>query len=174
MFYFAAAIHIFYVLIVWFVVPESLFPSQLSRARRTYSSYKVETSGDGPLSIRKLFRFLAPLRLFYPTKVVGSYSLKTRRDWNLTLLAMSYGFTIMMMVSLEMLLCVALANALSRALTLIHSNMVGESMEIVCQQLNDQLSTATLKFGWTSETVCTLLLYTIAQLNSAYYSSVTG
>jgi hypothetical protein len=95
-FYFAAAIHVLYVFIIWFILPESLFPSQL---RRNLAVYKAQASSSSLFSIRRLFHFLAPLRLFLPSQTASNNPMKRKRDWNLTLLAVAYCFEIMMIVS---------------------------------------------------------------------------
>ena len=96
-FYYAFASHLFFACMVWFVIPESLAPTQLARAKVAYSENKARTR-NGLLA--RLTSFLTPLNLFLPVTVTtGGNPLKRRRDWNLTLLAAAHGFVIMLTVS---------------------------------------------------------------------------
>ena len=99
-FYFSFASHLLYACMVWFVVPESLSPTQLSRAKATYNRGKTLAGrGMGGLWAR-LASFFAPLKLFIPVTVTTNDNLsKRRKDWNLTLLAAAHGFVVMLMVS---------------------------------------------------------------------------
>ena len=84
---------------VWFAVPESLSPTQLSKAKATYNKSKTRAGGMVGLWAR-LASFFAPLKLFIPVTVTRSDNpLKRRKDWNLTLLAASHGFVVMLIVS---------------------------------------------------------------------------
>jgi MFS family permease len=99
-FYFAFANHLAFAFMIWFVVPESLAPTQLSRAKAAYKEIKAQARRGvgGVLTI--LVSFVAPLKLFVPVTVSTSDNpLKRRKDWNLTLLAAAYGFVVMLVVS---------------------------------------------------------------------------
>jgi hypothetical protein len=95
----ALAMHLLYTFVVWFIVPESLFPRQLARAHRNYANSKAVTSVATRFSLRRLFIFVAPLRIFVPAYTDNSRPFKRRLDWNLTLLSAAYCFAIMMMVN---------------------------------------------------------------------------
>ena len=105
-FYLGTAIHCMYALLVWTVVPESLSPA-LMRANRRRKREEEERELRGEVipagRARKLFKFLSPLSVFAPAEVEvegsGTGSLtKKRKDWNLTFLAVAYGFSVLIMV----------------------------------------------------------------------------
>ena len=99
-FYFAFSNHLFFAFMVWFVVPESLSPTQLSRAKAAYNKRMVQTRGGLGGLLTTLVSLLAPLKLFIPITVSARDNpLKRRSDWNLTLLAAALGFVIMLVVS---------------------------------------------------------------------------
>ena len=82
---------------VWFFLPESLAPTQLSKAKVTYNEVKAQAGGG---AFAHLVSFLAPLKLFVPVTVAkGDNPLKRRKDWNLTLLVVAHGFILMLVVS---------------------------------------------------------------------------
>ena len=85
---------------IWFVVPESLAPTQLARAKAAYNQSKVRARGRIGGLFAHLVSLLAPLKLFVPVTVaMDGNPLKRRKDWNLTLMAASFGFVIMLVVS---------------------------------------------------------------------------
>lgn len=91
-FYYALATHSLFTFIVCFIVPESLAPTQLSRAKAAYNENTIQAGrGIGKFSDR-LVSFLAPLKLLIPVRVTKNGGpLKRKKDWNLTLLAVAYG-----------------------------------------------------------------------------------
>ena len=102
-FYYAFSNHISFACMVWFLIPESLAPTQLYRAKVAYRESKVQARG-GVLAY--LGSFLAPLTLFVPVTVAtGDSPLKRRKDWNLTLLAAAHGFVMMLVVSVVLGVC---------------------------------------------------------------------
>jgi len=99
-FYFAFLNHFLFACTVWFVVPESLAPTQLSRAKVTYRESKAQPRGGMGSVLTHLASFLSPLKLFLPiTVATGDNPLKRRKDWNLTLLAAAHGLVVMLVVS---------------------------------------------------------------------------
>lgn len=95
-FYYAFANHLAFACMVWFVIPESLAPTQLFRAKVAYSESKAQLR-SGVLA--HLASFLAPLKLFIPVTVAaGDNPLKKTKDWNLTLLAAAHGLVLMLVV----------------------------------------------------------------------------
>jgi MFS family permease len=99
-FYFAFANHMVFAFMIWFVVPESLAPTQLARAKAAYNEMKAQARRGvgGVLTI--LVSFLAPLKLFVPVTVsMSDNPLKRRNDWNLTLLVAAHGLVVMLTVS---------------------------------------------------------------------------
>jgi len=99
-FYYAFGNHFIFACMVWFVVPESLAPTQLSRAKAAYNKGKTQTRRGISGIFATLTSFLAPLKLFIPVTVAtGSDPLKRRKDWNLTLLAAAHGLVVMLVVS---------------------------------------------------------------------------
>ncbi|KAL0946702.1 hypothetical protein HGRIS_012889 [Hohenbuehelia grisea] len=109
-FYLAAGLHAFYAFICWFVLPESLSEKDMiefrenSRKKELAESRERElevANGAGLLtrtasSTKRCFKFLAPLGIFIPFRDSSSL---TGRNWNLTLIALGYGFTISIMAS---------------------------------------------------------------------------
>ena len=118
-FYLATAVHAIFALYVWGIVPESLpkktmvanrrlFEKRIEEERRREEAEtREEDSGWREWSLRILrrtknvFTFLSPLSVFAPVKVAavpGRPLGKSKRDWSLTLIGMSYGFTALVMV----------------------------------------------------------------------------
>jgi len=64
-----------------------------------YKASKAEVSETHFLSPGRIFQFLTPLRIFFPSKASGNNPSKITRDWNLSFLALAYGFAIMMIGS---------------------------------------------------------------------------
>lgn len=99
-FYYAFVNHLLFAFAVWLVIPESLAPTQLSRAKAAYNKKKAQARGGMGGLLDTLVSFLAPLKLFAPVTVAASDNpLKRRKDWNLTLLATANGFMVMLLVS---------------------------------------------------------------------------
>jgi MFS family permease len=99
-FYYAFSNHFAFACMVWFVIPESLAPTQLARAKASYNQNKVQAGGGISGLFAYLVSFLAPLKLFIPVNVATSDNpLKRRKDWNLTLMAAAYGLVVMLVVS---------------------------------------------------------------------------
>lgn len=95
-FYYAFANHLTFACMVWFVIPESLAPTQLFRAKVAYNESKAQVRGS---ILAHLTSFLSPLKLFIPVTVaMGDNPLKKKKDWNLTLLAAAHGLVIMLTV----------------------------------------------------------------------------
>ncbi|KAF9014116.1 major facilitator superfamily domain-containing protein [Cyathus striatus] len=90
-FYATASLHMAYTLLVWTVFPESL-----SKVHRDRSKTK-----GGVGLMKRVFGFLTPLAVFSPSvDEVGTNPLKgKKRDWNLMLMALAYGFTLTLMGS---------------------------------------------------------------------------
>jgi MFS family permease len=106
-FYVAGCLHVMYSFLVWFIIPESLTKGHMELAKARYYADSLRADPDSGLVAgftriaQRLFSFLKPLAIFGPTeKVPGNTTSKGRRkDWNLTLLAVAYGFTIALLVS---------------------------------------------------------------------------
>lgn len=102
-FYFATLTHFIYAFLIWFIIPESLTQAQrrMSRVKHSHSN-TVSRDGQNKWTIwmKRIFGFLSPLSVFMPEVTTGTNPLKTpRRDWNLTLVAFAYGFTLTLIVS---------------------------------------------------------------------------
>lgn len=105
-FYAAAIMHLLYGILVWFILPEALTKEQMaaSRTKHTEDIRKLKESREGIavgfiIRIQRLFGFLSPLGILVPKVIKGRNPLKGRkRDWNLSLVAAAYGFTILVMV----------------------------------------------------------------------------
>lgn len=107
-FYVATAQHLVYAMLIALVVPESLSLRRMLEARRLHrESLDVarRTPKDHGLlaSAKKLFNFLSPLALFFPkpTKADANPLKPSKHNWNLVLLAISYGCTISLMVRIS-------------------------------------------------------------------------
>lgn len=111
-FYVAAAVHIAYSIVIWFVIPESLSPAQRAQARKLHEEelsqlQAARAKGGAGVWLRWAFGFLSPLTLFFPSAKnanVGASNanpLKTRRQgWGLVLVAGGYVCIMMLMGSL--------------------------------------------------------------------------
>ena len=104
-FYLATCLHLIYFFLVWFIIPESLTKGQMEFAKVRYADSLCANPDSSPVTgftriARHLFSFLRPLAILGPTeKVPWNTSKGRRKDWNLTLLAVAYGFTVSMTVS---------------------------------------------------------------------------
>ena len=105
-FYLASCLHLMYSFLVWFIIPESLTKGGMELAKTRYADSVLRVDPNSSLVARvtrivhRLFSFLSPLAILGPVeKVPGSTSKGRRKDWNLTLVAVAYGFTIGLMVS---------------------------------------------------------------------------
>ena len=99
-FYYAFSNHFIFACMIWFVIPESLAPTQLSRAKAAYNKSKARTKGGIGGVLAHLVSFMGPLKLFIPVTVAtGDNPLKRRKDWNLTLMAIAHGLVVMLVVS---------------------------------------------------------------------------
>jgi MFS family permease len=114
-FYVAAGLHATYMLLMLFVVPESLTKEMAyanseqakQRAERAREAREVremrEAENGKPItlsrrlgrSLRVIFFFMKPLTIVLPHRIEGT----RRRDWNLTMLAISYGMITLLTVS---------------------------------------------------------------------------
>lgn len=101
--------HLFYALLVWIVLPESLTKRQMSaaRARHEEALKGLKDAQDAGVAVgllmrmQRAFAFLSPLMLFVPARVESVNPLKAgTRNWNLTFVAVSYGLVMMIMVRL--------------------------------------------------------------------------
>ena len=105
-FYMAGCLHLLYFFVVWFIIPESLTKGQMELAKTRYTDRLRADPDSTSLDARftrtaqRLFSFLMPLAILGPIEKEPRNTLKGRKkDWNLTLLAVAYGFTVAMMVS---------------------------------------------------------------------------
>ncbi|KAJ7709720.1 major facilitator superfamily domain-containing protein [Mycena rosella] len=106
-FYLATAIHASYAILAWLCLPESLTKTQMQAASvKHQESLRLLDAEHSTLLLRfqRVFSFLKPLTIFFPELVEthpNHNPLKGRkRDWNLTLLATAYAFTISIMGSI--------------------------------------------------------------------------
>ncbi|KAJ6497032.1 major facilitator superfamily domain-containing protein [Mycena vitilis] len=105
-FYLATVIHGAFALMCLIALPESLTKTQMQAASVQYhESLRLLDEQERTLltRIQRIFTFLKPLLIFFPEPVErhsNTNPLKGRKwDWNLTLIAMAYGFTISIMGS---------------------------------------------------------------------------
>ena len=127
-FYLATFVHFMGALVVWFFIPESLTNQGMNEARRKYKEYQMASTSIwkkmfgflAPLALfipRRILepvhgngwmggdlvtdvRSWAPLGLLLPRRATESEggAVKVRRDWNLTLIAICMGFSVLIMV----------------------------------------------------------------------------
>ncbi|KAI0062299.1 hypothetical protein BV25DRAFT_1885581 [Artomyces pyxidatus] len=94
-FYVAVVTHFTFALLTWFVVPESVLPTQMKVSRATHATRAAITRQTrGALAWAKsIFSFLSPLSVFAPMPVEKGTSPQKvgRMDWSLTFLALAYG-----------------------------------------------------------------------------------
>ena len=91
-FSYALVTHSLFTFMVCFIVPESLAPTQLSRAKAAYNENTIQAGGGIGRFSGRLTSFLTPLKLLMPVRVTRDGGpLKRNKDWNLTLLAVAYG-----------------------------------------------------------------------------------
>lgn len=95
-FYVATSLHLFYALLIWLIIPESL-----THAQRRKSAIKHHESDPQAGVLRRLFGFLSPLSVFLPEMNGADRNplKQSKRDWNLTLIAVTYGLTLSLMGS---------------------------------------------------------------------------
>ncbi|KDR73681.1 hypothetical protein GALMADRAFT_251462 [Galerina marginata CBS 339.88] len=108
-FYVAASLHVVYTILVWTTIPESLDKKKMDQAKAKYAVDLLETANEREVNpavgllvrLRRLFAFLSPLTIFMPEeeKHTGNPLKKPKKDYNLTLMALGYGFTISLMGS---------------------------------------------------------------------------
>lgn len=109
-FYAATFVHILYTIFVWTILPESLSEKRRMISKAKYDAEMAEVTIEREqnpavsilVRLRRLFAFLSPLAVFMPAaeKNPGSSPLKApKKDWNLTLIALGYAFTITLMAS---------------------------------------------------------------------------
>ncbi|KAI0647308.1 major facilitator superfamily domain-containing protein [Trametes meyenii] len=103
-FYIATGLHLFFALLIWFVIPESLSPQEMKAAQIRQEvedeEYRAAHRHGGTLVLlKKMFAFLTPLLLFVPIALNegGTPSKANRRDWSLCLVVAAYGFTVSLM-----------------------------------------------------------------------------
>lgn len=109
-FYLTALVHSIYAVLIFFGLPEPLSKRRREESKRKYeeelragAEERRSTSGFPAVvaKTKRLFKFLSPLSIFTPDFVNNSRNpLKWKEmDWNLSLIAVAYGFTISIMVS---------------------------------------------------------------------------
>jgi MFS family permease len=106
-FFAAGIVHLIYASLIWVIVPESLSRSRMEEAKYNHAQRSSEPllRHENPriqralAGARRLLMFMSPLSVFFPDLRPHSNPLKKpKRDWNLTLLAAAYGFTMALMV----------------------------------------------------------------------------
>ncbi|KAJ7172296.1 major facilitator superfamily domain-containing protein [Mycena filopes] len=104
-FYLAASIHCAYAVLCVFLLPESLTKPKMRAASVQYhEDQRLLDAQETTILIRiqRLFTFLKPLTIFFPESVERANPLKRSKwDWNLTLIAIAYAFTVSIMGSLS-------------------------------------------------------------------------
>lgn len=95
-FYAATAAHVLFGVFLWFIVPESRTRSQMKQSvlKHQEEAKQLSYASAVPVSvrIRRIFKFLDPLSIFFPE--LHKSNLRTRvrrRDWSLPLVALAYG-----------------------------------------------------------------------------------
>ncbi|KAI0273597.1 major facilitator superfamily domain-containing protein [Gloeopeniophorella convolvens] len=92
-FYIAVAMNFTYAVANCCIVPESLLRAQMKISRRKHSEELARRKSGFFSWLGKLFSFLSPIGIFAPVRVNRGATPRrtTRRDWALTLLALSFG-----------------------------------------------------------------------------------
>ncbi|KAI6164539.1 major facilitator superfamily domain-containing protein [Pisolithus thermaeus] len=106
-FFMAFSIHLGYALVLLFVLPESLTEAKARAARLRYKQEK-ERNTNIP-TLRRVFkeatRFLSALAVLLPRDIIDADPLKrSKKDWNLFLLAISYAFSTSLMALMPFLI----------------------------------------------------------------------
>ncbi|KAK7020467.1 MFS domain-containing protein [Favolaschia claudopus] len=104
-FYMATIVHGTFAFLALIALPESLMKDQMQAAKASYQEIQrvlSEQQKTFAVRVQRVLAFLQPLTIFFPEmNDPDAAPLKGRkRDWNLTLLALSYGFTVSIMGSL--------------------------------------------------------------------------
>lgn len=105
-FYVGALIHMLYAFMIWFIVPESNSQKKMQRARAKYQeeveqSQRAREGASILIRGKRLFSFLTPLAVFNPVPMSENSLKPPRRDWSLALIALSYAFTVSVVVSIH-------------------------------------------------------------------------
>ena len=100
---------------VWFILPESLSKKQMENTKSKYAADLLETANEREqnpavgllVKLRRTFVFLSPLTIFMPEEQKGSSNplKKLKMDWNLTLMALGYAFTVSLVVRCQKSTC---------------------------------------------------------------------
>ncbi|KAJ2929964.1 hypothetical protein H1R20_g7121, partial [Candolleomyces eurysporus] len=109
-FYLTAIVHSIYAVLIFFGLPEPLSKRRMKASQLKYEgelragAEEIQSTSGGAAVVaraKRLFKFLSPLSVFMPELVdKGRNPLKRKeRDWNLSLIAVAYGFTISIMAS---------------------------------------------------------------------------
>ena len=145
-FFVAATIHVVYTFFVWFILPESLSKKRMENTKSKYAADLVETANEREqnpavsllVKLRRTFTFLSPLTIFMPEEQKSSSNplKKPKMDWNLTLMALGYAFTVSLVVCCQKFACL--------------------SGFIIYQKgsYSYKFQYAASTFGWDSQTVC--------------------
>lgn len=108
-FYLATAVHLAYTMLVWTILPEPLTKEQMQNAKETYNTELLNAANGREqmsttvrllVEFSRLFTFLVPLAVFVPKqkRATGNPLKKPKKDYNLALMAVAYGFTVSVMV----------------------------------------------------------------------------
>lgn len=106
-FFMALAIHLVYALVLVFILPESLTEAKARAARLRYKQEKEQNADISTL--RRVFkeatRFLSALAVLVPRDIIDANPLKrSKKDWNLFLLAISYALATSLIGSMPFLI----------------------------------------------------------------------
>lgn len=108
---FVIAIHIAHILVVLFVLPESLSKERIEENRQAWLGNRAQQAGNGlhdeEHSVRKALRttmialvtLVKPLSILKPATIVSPSGGKSREDWSLTFIATSSGLASMILAS---------------------------------------------------------------------------
>ena len=98
--YLALTIHVCYACMIWFVIPESLTKEKMAESKRLYVEELSSGSARSVSWVKRIFGFLAPLNVFLVQPKGVNPLKKMKGRWNLPLIAVSYGLTTMLYVSI--------------------------------------------------------------------------
>jgi len=138
-FFAAGIIHVVYTFLVWFIVPESLSKETMENAKIKYAAGLLETSNEGEcnptvgflVKLKRSFAFLSPLTIFMPEEEKGSSNplKKPKVDWNLTLMALGFAFTISLTVCCQKPISSLHLKNTKRVRTHINTNMLLQRLD---------------------------------------------
>ncbi|KAJ7164494.1 major facilitator superfamily domain-containing protein [Mycena filopes] len=95
-FYVGTALRVIYLCLIWFILPESRTTAQMEKSSAKHHAVNLDADGAPSSRFQRLSFFWKPLSVLMPEQSPKG----GRRDWNLTLLVLSYGVMLLAASSL--------------------------------------------------------------------------